>query len=162
MELQKSPTLNSVITMLEKNKKQAETALNNIVKAIEQGIVNNTTSKRMQELEKLIQEIDKQIFTEKSKSDIIISEETIRQFYKEALLLEPQILIDTLIHHIKCFNDKLEITFNTPIKKSLDTTNLGPFFIFETTMKKQVFNDERFDDITIDFYLYAQDDIYHS
>ena len=91
----------------------------------------------MHELEKQLEEIDKQLLIEKCKSEIKISEKTIREFYKEALLLEPQLLIDTVIHQITCFNDRLEITFNTPTIKSPDT-NQGSFLTLRTILKDMI------------------------
>ena len=44
--------------------------------------------------------------------------ENIRKFYIEALKLEPLLLIDALIKQIKLYNDKVEITFNTPTLQS--------------------------------------------
>ena len=52
---------NSLINSLVKEYKQAEISLNNIMKAVEQGIVNNTTNKRMKELENKLEDIDRQI-----------------------------------------------------------------------------------------------------
>ena len=56
--------------------------LNNIMSAIEQGIINNTTNKRMKVLESSIEELDKQILIEKSKTRIKLSREDIQEFYK--------------------------------------------------------------------------------
>ena len=49
------------IKTLEKEKKQTETALHNVMAAIEQGIVSNTTAARLQELESKLEEIDKRL-----------------------------------------------------------------------------------------------------
>ncbi|MBR4270520.1 MAG: recombinase family protein [Clostridia bacterium] len=152
LDIQKSPNHNSTITMLEKSKHQAEVALSNILKAVEQGIINNTTNNRMHELEKQLEEIDKQLLIEKCKSEIKISEKTIREFYKEALLLEPQLLIDTVIHQITCFNDRLEITFNTPTIKSPDT-NQGSFLTLKTKMKSLIQNRTILKDMIVKFYI---------
>ena len=127
--------------------------LNNIMKAVEQGIVNKTTNKRMQELEQQIDEIDKQMLVERSKTNTKISEQEIREFYKEALLQEPLILIDILIKEIKVFNDRFEITFNSPIIKSPDTKQ-GSFLTLKTKMKKYIQNKPiTYTDFIIDFYI---------
>ena len=47
--------------------------------------------------------------------------------------LEPKLLIDYLIQEIKVYEDKIEITFNSPIKTSPDK-NQG-FFIFSLHSK---------------------------
>ena len=122
MKAQKDYTnRNSVINYLIKEKKQKETALNNILKAIEQGIMNNTTNKRMQELENQIEDLQRKILVERSKLSIIVPEQEIRRYYSQALEQEPAMLINYLIKEIKMFNDTMEITFNSPINKSPDS-----------------------------------------
>ena len=118
---------NSILNLLLKDKKQAESTLNNIMKAVEQGVVNNTTNKRMKDLENQIEELERQIMIEKSKTILKLSKEDIKEYYIHALQLEPKLLIDYLIQEIKVFEDKIEITFNSPIKTSPDK-NQG-FFV---------------------------------
>ena len=69
--------------ILLKEKKKCQDTLNNLLKAIEQGVVNKTTNTRMQELESQLEEIEKEILIEKSKSSICIPECEIRKFYKD-------------------------------------------------------------------------------
>lgn len=118
----------AILNSLLKDHKQAETNLNNIMNAVEQGIINNTTNKRMKELETQLEELDKQILIEKSKNAYKLSKQDLKDFYLQALKLESKMLIDYLIQEIKVFEDKLEIIFNSPIKRSPDT-NQG-FFLF--------------------------------
>lgn len=124
---------NSILKVLLKEHKQVENTLNNIMKAIEQGIINNTTNKRMKDLENELAELDRQILIEKSKSSFKVSKQDLKEFYIEALRLEPKLLIDYVIQEIKVFEDKIEITFNSPIRKSPDK-NQG-FFIFSYISK---------------------------
>ena len=123
------------------------------MKAVEQGIVNKTTNKRMQELEHQIDELDKQMLVERSKTTTKIREQDIQDFYKEALLQEPLILIDIFVKEIKVFNDRFEITFNSPIIKSPDTKQ-GSFLTLKTKMKKYIQNKPiTYTDVVIDFYI---------
>lgn len=124
---------NSILNSLLKDKKQAESTLNNIMKAVEQGVVNNTTNKRMKDLENQIEELESQILIEKSKTILKLSKEDIKEYYIQALQLEPKLLIDYLIQEIKVFEDKIEITFNSPIKTSSDKNQ--DFFVAEFTSK---------------------------
>ena len=124
---------NNILKVLLKEHKQVEHTLNNIMKAIEQGIINNTTSKRMKDLENELAEVDRQILIEKSKSAFKASKQELKEFYTEALRLEPKLLIDYVIQEIKVFEDKIEIIFNSPIRKSPDK-NQG-FFIFSYISK---------------------------
>lgn len=138
MDLQNTPKANSNLTMLNKSKKQAELTLNNIMLAVEQGVINKTTNKRMKDLEQQIEDLERQILVEKSKTTIKISEEEIRKYYIEALKQEPLILIDTLIKQIKLYNDKIEITFNTPTLQSPNDN--GSFLMLKNKMKKIIQN----------------------
>lgn len=133
LKVQEQENLNSLLTSLTKEKKQAETTLNNVMRAVEQGIINNTTNKRMKELESQIEELDRQILIQKSKNSFKIAKEDIEEYYLQALKLEPKLLIDYLIKEIRLYDDKIEITFNSPIKISSDN-NQG-FFIAEYSSK---------------------------
>jgi site-specific DNA recombinase len=113
----------SILTSLYKEKAKYETMLNNVMSAIEQGIINNTTNKRMKDLESTIEELDKQTLIEKSKTRIKLSREDIQEFYKEALKLESKMLINYIVKEIIVYDDKLQIQFNSPLRTSpTDTT----------------------------------------
>ena len=60
---------NTLLTSLNKEKCETQKILDNILKAVEQGVVNNTTNKRMTELEKKLEDIERQIIAEKSKTN---------------------------------------------------------------------------------------------
>lgn len=134
---------NSLINSLVKEYKQAEISLNNIMKAVEQGIVNNTTNKRMKELENKLEDIDRQILIEKSKNAFKVSKQTIKEFYIEALKLEPKLLIDYAIKEIQVYEDKLEITFNSPIKTSPDINQGFFLFTFYSKLPQYIQNKEK-------------------
>ena len=134
---------NSIINSLVKEYKQAEISLNNIMKAVEQGIINNTTNKRMKELENQLEDIDRQILIEKSKNAFKVSKQAIKEFFIEALKLEPKLLIDYVIKEIRVYEDKLEIIFNSPIKRSPDN-NQGIFlFNFNSKLPQYIQNKEK-------------------
>ncbi len=61
-----------------------------------------------------------------------------RKVYLQALKLEPKLLIDYLIKEIRLYDDKMEITFNSPIKISPDK-NQG-FFIVEDSTNNSKYN----------------------
>lgn len=115
--------------------------------------MNKTTNNRMKELEQQIEDIERQTLVERSKTSIKISEEEIRKFYIEALKLEPQLLIDALIKQIKLYNDKVEITFNTPTLQS--PNDKGSFLILKNKMKKIIQNKPQpaFIDMSVEFYV---------
>ena len=72
---------NVTLNMLEKEKRQCESSLDNIMKAIERGIINNTTNKRMTELENQLEDLEKKLLIEKSKISVKITEHDIREYF---------------------------------------------------------------------------------
>lgn len=111
---------NAVVNMLEREKRQCETSLENIMRAVEKGIINNTTGKRMRELEEQLDELNRKLLIEKDKASIKLTEKEIREFFVQALKLEPNLLVSYLVKEIHLFDDKIEIQFNSPINKSPD------------------------------------------
>ena len=110
----------SMLNMLLRELRQVETSLENIVAAIERGVVTNTTTKRLKELEERQEDLNRQILIERTRNVFRVSEADIRAYYKSALALEAQMLIDYLIREIVLFDDKMEIYFNKPTRTSPD------------------------------------------
>ncbi|MDE7330042.1 MAG: recombinase family protein [Clostridia bacterium] len=127
-------TANSNLSLLAKQKKQVDTALNNLISAIERGIISNATNKRLKELEEQQEDLERQILIERSKTTIKLNESEIRQYYEQTLNLEPQMLINYLIKQIVLFDDKIEIYLNSPIWKSPDDDNQG-FLFYSKSIK---------------------------
>lgn len=50
------------------------------MKAVEQGVVNKTTNKRMKDFENQIEELERQILIEKSKTILKLSKEDIKEY----------------------------------------------------------------------------------
>ena len=111
---------NSFLTSLYKEKTETQNTLNNIMKAVEQGVVNNTTNKRMIELENKLEDIERQIIVEKSKTNFKLTKEDIVTYLNDALKLELQLLINYMVKEIILFDDKMQIFFNSP---SITTSN---------------------------------------
>ena len=123
----------STIKILKRKKKQAESAIENIMKAIEQGIINKSTNDRIKALEKDIEEYEKQITLENAKSDLKVTKEDIKTYFNKALKNEAFSLINYAVKIIKVYDDKIEITFNSPTLQNPDE-NQG-FFVFAYNSK---------------------------
>lgn len=121
----------ALLKTLIKEEKQAQTALKNIVTAIENGVFNNTTQNRMKELEEQIITLQSQISIEQNKTIIKLSEKTIRDYYKPALTVKAELLIDLFIQKVVLFDDKIIVYLNTPITKSPDESQ--GFLLYEET-----------------------------
>ena len=119
---------NSALLVMQREQRQNEIALDNIMKGIERGIMNNTTNKRMKdttnkrmkELEARQEELERLILIEKGKQVRQFTEQEVREYYEQALHMEPQMLINFLIDKIVLFDDKIEIYYTSPITKSPD------------------------------------------
>lgn len=145
---------NSILNSLLKDKKDAESTLNNILKAVEQGVVNKTTNKRMKDLEQQIEDLERQIVIEKSKPTMKLIREDIKQYYLEALKLEPKMLIDYLIDQIIVYEDKIEIKFNSPLKTS-PNKNQGLFiFSFISKLPQYIQNKDKPNMLNIEIRCY--------
>ncbi len=122
---------NSVLKVLTRQQKQVETAINNMVNAVERGIITNATSKRLKELESQQELLERQILIERSKQAVQFKESDIREFY-EQMLHEPKMIVTYLIKQVILYDDKIEIQFNSPIRISPDDEKSGLIFYSET------------------------------
>ena len=111
---------NSALLVMQREQRQNEIALDNIMIAIERGIMNKTTNKRMKELEARQEELERLILIEKSKQVRQFTEKEVREYYEQALRMEPQLLINYLVQKIVLFDDRMEIYYNSPITNSPD------------------------------------------
>ena len=124
---------NTVLNLLIKEKRNTDNSIQNIMAAIEKGVITNTTTKRLKELESRQEELERQILIERSKQAVKLKESDIREFYKQAISSEPQMLINYFVKEIILYDDKIEIYFNSPIKISPDN-NQG-FSFYSKTIK---------------------------
>lgn len=88
-------------------------------------IMNTVVAKLLQLQE---QQLERQILLEHSKQSIRLTENDIREFYKQALTLEPKMLINLFVKEITLFDDKIAIQFNSPSKASPDTIRGFSFY----------------------------------
>ena len=108
---------NPVIQLLKQRLSETETALNNLLKAIEEGIITSTTKQRMLELEHTRDEINLKLIKEEMKKPTI-TKEGLKLWLKQiqTMSLETkehkQRLIDCFVNAVYLYDDKLVITFN--------------------------------------------------
>ena len=112
--------ISSTLGILEKERKQNESAIENIMSAVERGFFNATANKRMRELEERQSELDRLIIIERSKMQVKVSAEEIRVFYEAALLQESQMLINYLVREIIVYDEEIQIYFKSPLQTSPD------------------------------------------
>ena len=108
---------NPAIQLLKQKLSETETALNNLLKAIEEGIITSTTKQRMLELEQMRDEINLKLIKEEMKKPQMTKEGLILWLKQiQAMRLETkehkQRLIDCFVNAVYLYDDKLVITFN--------------------------------------------------
>lgn len=134
-EQERQAQANIVLNLLLKEQRQTENAIQNIMTAIENGGTSNTAMKRLRELEDRQNELERQILIEKSKAAVQLSEKQIREFYSQALALEPKLLINYLVKQVTLYDDKIEIQFNAPINISPDDESRRGFSLCSKIIK---------------------------
>lgn len=120
---------NSVINLLIKDRDKTQTAIDNIVSAIEQGIITSSTKKRLDELELVLEEIQTKIKIAESKKREEIKKDDIIYYIKNCLKKEPKQMIESLIDKIILYDDKINIYYKFD-KRSPDDN--GRDFLFYT------------------------------
>ena len=80
--------------MLISERAKIQKSLDNVMIAIEEGIITSTTKARMTELENSLAEINMKIAAEESKLDRTLKKEDVEKFIIEALASEPKAMIE--------------------------------------------------------------------
>ena len=110
----------SLIKILSEQKSSATKSLSNILKAIEAGIINETTKNRMEELEQTIAQLNEKIIIEKAKAENYLTKEEICYFIPNAIKKNPESMIRILIKQVVVYDDKIEIFYNFTSKNPDD------------------------------------------
>ena len=122
---QKQAKDNTNLKLLEQHRKEVYKASQNLLKAIEQGIITDLTKTRLQQLENELIEIDIQITKEKYRDNSFLTKEDIEQYLRKQVFEDTQsikirkVLINTFVRAIYLYSDKVYILFNytTPPEK---------------------------------------------
>ena len=121
-------TDNPKVKTIAREKSKVDTALDNLMSAIEQGIVSKTTKKRLHELEEQQEALECELLIEKSKTAVKVPESFILEYYEEALHLEATMLVNLLVKEVVLYNDRIQIHFNSPIKNCPDESQGFSFY----------------------------------
>lgn len=108
---------NTTLPLLEQQLREAETGIENILNAIQQGILTKSTKARLEELEAAKEEVENKIANEKLEKPRIPAEYLtfwLERFRKLDVTKREhrQLLIDSFINAIYLYDDKLVLTFN--------------------------------------------------
>ena len=117
MALEKLGSENKVLPILQKRYSETEKAINNMLNAIEQGIITPSTKQRLEELEQQKGELSVQIMKEEMSKPVLTREQILFWFHRLRKLNIEKLehrrkLIDIFINAIYLDDDKMVITFN--------------------------------------------------
>lgn len=102
----------SVLNLLTRDYNDVERAINNLLKALEQGIVTGSTKERLEQLEEKRTLLTVKIEMEKSRNKLLLTVNDIKSYLQSALRKQPRLMIDLLVKEILLYNDKVEIHYN--------------------------------------------------
>lgn len=109
---------NMALKLIEKKRAEAVKAQNNIVKAIEQGIITETTKSRLTELENLISQYDVEILKEKARSYTYLTADDIEMFLSKFVfdntddIKVRKLIVNAFVREVILYDDEIVITYN--------------------------------------------------
>ena len=120
----------AVINILEAERDRIRKALDNMLHAVEQGIITSSTKQRIEELEAALEIAEGKVLIEKSKDKVQITQADIKKFIRKALKKEPRLMIKLLVKDVILYDDKVEIYYNCIEKKGPDDLEHQAFCIY--------------------------------
>jgi len=126
LDLQKQE--NITLPMLRKQLAEVERGIENMLNAIQQGILNSSTKKRLDDLEESKSEIEVKILQEEMEKPLLTREQILFWLHKfrgidTSQRDQRQMLIDTFVNAIYLYDDKIVLTFNN--KESAETLTMA-------------------------------------
>ena len=109
----------NTVKLLEKEITQIKKSISNVMKAIEQGIITDTTKERLQALECSQRELQEKLILEQMKKQVVLDRKVIEDYLKDAVSKEPEMMIDLLVEKVYVYRDYIELILHytdEPIK----------------------------------------------
>ena len=117
-EHKKEVSDNTSLKLIEKKRAEAQKAQNNMIKAIEQGIITEATKSRLTELETQILQYDFEIAKEKARNYTYLTVEQIEMFLHKFVFDDTsdikvrKLLVNAFIREVILYKDEIVITYN--------------------------------------------------
>ena len=135
----------SVLSLLNKEMAQIESSIANLLKALEQGIVTQSTKSRLEELEAQRTELEQKIAVRNANARIKLSKQEITKFIAKAMRKEAALMIRMLIKEVVIYNDKIEIYYRYTDSKRPDEEDAHQVFCFYETTEMRTHVQNRYD-----------------
>ena len=120
----------SVINILEAERDKIRKALDNMLSAVEQGIITSSTKQRIEDLEAALEVAEGKVLVERAKDKVQLTGADIKKFIRKALKKEPRLMIKLLVKEIILYDDKVEVYYNCIDKKRPDDLDHQAFCIY--------------------------------
>lgn len=107
------------VKILETELSQVNKSISNLMRAIEQGIITDSTKERLTELETSKRELQERLILERMQEQVLIEKKDIENYLKNAVKEEPEMMIELLVDKVYVYLDRVEIILkytNEPIK----------------------------------------------
>lgn len=157
IEIQQKNKSNSALLALRAALKDVEKSLANLLKAIEAGIITETTKERMEQLEAQRDDLKVEIAKEEIKKPDLTKDHVVYwlEMFKNGNINDKayrERLLDTFVHSVYVYNEKVIIAYNytdnnhsepldvPALLKSSDTFKTVKYSIFEHFRKQKVVN----------------------
>lgn len=115
----------TVLNRLNEDLNGVNAAIDNLLKALEAGIITESTQKRLQELETRKADLSVKIENEKHEYSCFATSREILTFFSDILKKSGKQLVQLLIKKIILYDDRMEITFNHTRCHSVETKDRG-------------------------------------
>ena len=131
--------MNSFIPLMQKQLAEIHQSINNLVKAMEMGIVSRETKQRFEELEAQRTELETDIIKQEIQEEIITREQVV-EWLKEMKRLDLSLddskrkLVDTFVNSVYLYDDKVVIIFNC--RESGCKRMILPFLFFRENCQR--------------------------
>ena len=133
---EKETSDNTTLRLLIKKREEAVKASNNLIKAIEQGIITEMTKNRLRELEAEINQYDFDIEREKQRTYTYLTVENIEAYLQSKVFDNPEdikvrkIIVNTFVREVILYEDKVIITYY--FTDTIEPHDITPETITET------------------------------
>ena len=101
----------TLVRILEQELRDTERGIQNLLKALENGIVTDSTKERLEQLEKRKGELLEKLHIERAREKLQITKEEIVKYLSTAIRKGPRLLVDLLIRKVVLWNDRIEIFY---------------------------------------------------
>ena len=140
----------SIMTILVSNRNRIKKSLENVMAAVEQGIVTATTKQRIEELEQELDAANANILVEENKNQLRLTRNDVKKFLMKCLKKEPLYMLRAFVKEVIVYNDKIEIYYNYIDSKRPDDLEHQAFSFYQ----EKVIIDPRKYDLSSKSYIF--------